>query len=121
MTRGCEIEIAPLKMDTPQENHKLDSPLKLAILGAGNMGQRLAKAFQTLPQVTIKYVYSRQLAHAERLASAYGAKAVDETAPIFDDLGVSAVVVCLPTFTRIESFRPAIESQKNIFCEKPVA
>jgi len=115
------IEIAPLKMETPDKNHKPDLPVKLAILGAGNMGQRLAKAFQTLPQVSIKYVYSRRLAHAERLASAYGAKPVDEIAPIFDDLGVNAVVVCLPTFARIESFRPAIESQKNIFCEKPLA
>jgi predicted dehydrogenase len=96
-------------------------PIKLAILGAGNMGQRLAKAFQTLPQVSIHYVYSRTLAQAEKLASLYGAKPLTATAPIFEDSDVNAVVLCLPTFTRMESLRPAVASQKHVFCEKPLA
>jgi UDP-N-acetylglucosamine 3-dehydrogenase len=101
------------------QNSKL--PIKLAILGAGNMGQRLAKAFQALSQVSIQYVYSRTLAQAESLATLHGAKPVTQTAPIFDDSDVNAVVICLPTFTRMESLRPAVASQKHIFCEKPLA
>jgi UDP-N-acetylglucosamine 3-dehydrogenase len=96
-------------------------PIKLAILGAGNMGQRLAKAFQSLSQVSIQYVYSRTLPQAESLATLHGAKPVTETARIFDDSDVHAVVICLPTFTRMESLRPAVASQKHIFCEKPLA
>jgi len=96
-------------------------PIKLAILGAGNMGQRLAKAFEALSHVSIHYVYSRTLAQAERLASVYGAKPVKETAPIFADPEVDAVAICLPTFTRLESMSPAVASQKHIFCEKPLA
>jgi predicted dehydrogenase len=85
------------------------------------MGQRLAKAFQAVPQVSIRYVYSRKLAQAEMLAKVHGAKAVTETGPIFDDQDVDAVVICLPTYTRMESLRPAVASQKHIFCEKPLA
>src|SRR5512134_2600202 len=95
--------------------HSSSKPaIKLAILGAGNMGQRLAKAFQALPQVSIQYVYSRTLAQAESLASLHGAKPVKETAPIFEDSDVNGVVVCLRTFTRMESLRPAVASQKHI-------
>lgn len=96
-------------------------PINLAILGAGNMGQRLAKAFQVLPHVSIRYVYSRTLSQAERLAGLLGAKPLAETAPIFDDADVNAVVICLPTFTRMESLSRAVASRKHIFCEKPLA
>lgn len=95
--------------------------IRLAILGAGNMGRRLAKAFQTLPSVSIRYVYSRTLAPAERLASAHGATSVTAMDAIFEDPDVDAVVICLPTFTRLESLRPAVSSQKHVFCEKPLA
>jgi UDP-N-acetylglucosamine 3-dehydrogenase len=101
------------------QNSKL--PIKLAILGAGNMGQRLAKAFQALSHVSIQYVYSRTVAQAEKLASLHGAKPVTETAPIFADPEVTAVVICLPTSTRLESLQSAVASQKHIFCEKPLA
>lgn len=96
-------------------------PINVAILGAGNMGQRLARAFKAIPQVSIRYVYSRKLAQAESLAVFHGAQAVTEIAPIFEDRNVDAVVICLPTFTRMESLRPAVASQKHIFCEKPLA
>ena len=96
-------------------------PIKAAILGAGNMGHRLAQAFQAIPQVSIAYVYSRTLAQAERLAVLHGAKPVREAAPVFDDPQVGVVVVCLPTFTRVESLRAAVASRKHIFCEKPLA
>jgi predicted dehydrogenase len=96
-------------------------PIKLAIFGAGNMGQRLARAFQALPQVSIEYVCSRTMDQAERLATQCGAKPVEEIATIVEDRQVNAVVICLPTFTRLESLRPLVASQKHIFCEKPLA
>ena len=61
-------------MVTQPTGQNSELPIKLAILGAGNMGQRLAKAFQALSQVSIQYVYSRTLAQAESLATLHGAK-----------------------------------------------
>jgi predicted dehydrogenase len=63
-------------MATQRSNEGSAVPINLAILGAGNMGQRLAKAFQSVPQVSIQYVYSRKLAQAETLANLLGAKPV---------------------------------------------
>ncbi len=95
--------------------------LSIAILGAGNMGKRLAKSFREISGVSIKYVYSRTLAHAQPLAKECGAVALDQMNPIFDDRRVDAVVLCLPTFTRLETLKPAVESGKHVFCEKPLA
>ena len=105
-------------MLTKRTDQSSKLPIKLAILGAGNMGQRLAAAFQVLPQVSIQYVYSRTLDQAERLAAQCGAKPVQEIAPIVEDPEVNAVVICLPTFTRLESLRPLVASQKAYFLRK---
>ncbi len=109
----------PKSGERPPESRS--DPIRVAILGAGNMGRRLAKSFASLSHVSIKYVYSRTLIRAEQLATDFGAAPLDQMARIFDDEQVDAVVLCQPTFTRLESFGLAVESQKHIFCEKPVA
>jgi UDP-N-acetylglucosamine 3-dehydrogenase len=96
-------------------------PLTIAILGAGNMGNRLAKSFLRIPGVRVKSVYSRRLAVAEKLATAVGAKPCDQMEPIFADPEVEAVVLCLPTHSRTETLRAAVQTGKHIFCEKPLA
>ena len=97
------------------------SAVCLALLGAGNMGRRLAQALQLIAGVSIKYVYSRTLSHAQTVATLYGAEGVDQVHPIFEDDQIDAVMVCLPTFTRLETLKLAVESGKHIFCEKPLA
>jgi UDP-N-acetylglucosamine 3-dehydrogenase len=96
-------------------------PLVAAILGAGNMGARLGKALSQIAGVSISYVYSRQLARAQGLAQDFHAVAVDQVEPIFADPRVDAVIVCLPTFTRTQILKAAVESERHIFCEKPLA
>lgn len=97
------------------------APIVAAILGAGNMGQRLAKSIQELQNVTIKYVFSRRLSQAKLLADRCGAEALDESRRIFLDAEVTAVLLCLPTFTRLDTLRAAVESGKHVFVEKPLA
>lgn len=101
--------------------HDPESAIVTAILGSGNMGRRLVRSLQSIAEVSIKYVYSRSLGHAQQLASVCGAEALDDARQIFADARVHAVVICLPTFTRLETLRPAVESGKHIFCEKPLA
>ena len=101
--------------------HNRQSEIVTAILGAGNMGKRLAKSLQSIADVSIKYVYSRTLSQARNLAESCGATALDHLGRIFEDGQVDAVVVCLPTFTRLETLNPAVQSGKHIFCEKPLA
>ena len=95
--------------------------ISFAVLGAGNMGRRLAKSLRAFDGVSIKYVYSRNLSQAQNLADICGATALDDPRTIWGDPGVDAVIICLPTFTRLETLKPAIDSGKHIFCEKPLA
>jgi UDP-N-acetylglucosamine 3-dehydrogenase len=97
------------------------SPVVAAILGAGNMGRRLASSFQSVPGVSIKYVYSRTLSRAQEVARLCAAEPLDKAEKAFADDQVDAVVICLPTFTRSETLKSAVESGKHIFCEKPLA
>jgi len=85
------------------------------------MGARLGKALSQIAGVSIGYVYSRQLARAQVLAQQLHAVAVDQVEPIFADPRVDAVIVCLPTYTRTQILKAAVQSEKHIFCEKPLA
>ena len=96
-------------------------PLITAVLGAGNMGVRLGKALRQIPGVDIRYVYSRQLTRAQGLARDLHAMPLDQVELVFADPHVDAVIVCLPTFTRAQIVKSAVESRKHIFCEKPLA
>src|SRR5687767_11563656 len=96
-------------------------PLAIAVLGAGNMGVCLAKAFHKIPGVTIKYVFSQRLSVAQGLAQQFNAQAVDQLDGILRDSQVNIVVLCLPTYTRLETLKLAVRSKKHIFCEKPLA
>jgi predicted dehydrogenase len=104
----------------PQSLESLQ-PLTVAILGAGNMGICLARAFLRIPGLTIKYVYSRTLSHAQALAQRVNAKPLDQADTIFADSEVDMVVLCLPTHTRMETLTAAVKAEKHVFCEKPLA
>jgi UDP-N-acetylglucosamine 3-dehydrogenase len=96
-------------------------PLNVAILGAGNMGNCLAKAFGKIPGIALKYVYSRTLPHAQGLAEQVNAVPLDRTDRIFEDAALDVVVLCLPTPTRLETVQAGVRANKHIFCEKPLA
>src|SRR5262249_53878876 len=104
----------------PQSSENLQ-PVDIAILGAGNMGNCLAKAFGKVPGVTIRYVYSRTLSHAQSLAEQVQAVPLNQMDPIFDDQTLDAVILCLPTPTRLETVQAGVRANKHIFCEKPLA
>jgi UDP-N-acetylglucosamine 3-dehydrogenase len=104
----------------PQSSESLQ-PLTVAMLGAGNMGICLAKAFGKIPGVVIKYVYSRTLSHAKSLADQVRATPLDQMDRIFADGSIDVVVLCLPTHTRLGTLRAAVQAKKHIFCEKPLA
>ena len=78
-------------------------PLDVAILGAGNMGSKIVRALQRIPNVRIRYVYSRTFSNAEKLAFACDAVPLDQSDRVYDESQVSVVFDCLPTFTRLST------------------
>jgi predicted dehydrogenase len=95
--------------------------LNVAILGAGNMGTCLARALKKVERAEISIVCDARPELAERLAKEVGATAVASLEEALQAPRVEAVLVCLPTFTRLEVLRKVVQAQKHIFTEKPLA
>ncbi len=95
--------------------------LHLALLGAGNMGTCLGNALLKIPEASIRYVCDSFPPAAEKLARTLGAAPVDSAERLFSQDGFDAVVICLPTFSRLEALQMATAAGKHIFCEKPLA
>ncbi len=97
------------------------SQLGVAILGAGNMGRCLGKALCKIPEVEIRYVCDSRIEAAKALAPQLNSRPVGSPDELYRQPDFEAVVICLPTFTRLESLRQAVAAGKHIFCEKPLA
>jgi UDP-N-acetylglucosamine 3-dehydrogenase len=97
------------------------SKLAIALLGAGNMGTCLGNALLKIPKVALRYVCDTHLPAAEKLSSALGALPIASPETLFSYPDFDAVIICLPTFTRLETLQMAVKAGKHIFCEKPLA
>ena len=95
--------------------------LNVAVLGAGNMGTCLVRALKKVEQAEISLVCDARLELAERLGKEVGATAVSSLDEVLRESRVDAVLVCLPTFTRLEVLRKVVQAQKHFFTEKPLA
>lgn len=97
--------------------------IRLAIIGAGLMGEDHARIFaQELPGSTLQVICDMDEARAQRVADTYGAVAVctDPMAAIERD-DVDAVVIASPDFTHAELSLKCIATGKKALCEKPLS
>lgn len=94
---------------------------RIAIVGAGLMGEVHALSCVNIAGVTVSWVADLDLARAEALATSIGARATNsiEEAAAADD--VDAVVVALPTPFHRTATELAARHGKHVFCEKPIA
>lgn len=94
---------------------------RIAIVGAGLMGEVHARSCVNMADVTVTWVADLDATRAEALATSLGARATNsiEEAAAADD--VDAVVIALPTpFHRVAT-EQAADHGKHVFCEKPIA
>jgi myo-inositol 2-dehydrogenase/D-chiro-inositol 1-dehydrogenase/scyllo-inositol 2-dehydrogenase (NAD+) len=71
--------------------------------------------------VNVVTVCDNDQAAAERVASAFGARAVTDLGAVLHDPGVEAVVITTPTPSHVALVEAAVRSSKAVFVEKPVA
>jgi len=93
--------------------------IKLALLGAGRIGQVHGRTIKGMDTATVTAVSDFYPDTAKTLADAMGA-AVRDNAAIMASEDVDAVVIGTPTDTHFDLIQQAAESGKDIFCEKPV-
>jgi predicted dehydrogenase len=94
--------------------------LGVAVVGAGHMGERHARAWQGLG-VPVRALVDPDRARAAALAAEVGAEPVAALEPVLDRGDVAAVSVCTPTSLHAEVAVAALEAGKHVMWEKPVA
>jgi myo-inositol 2-dehydrogenase/D-chiro-inositol 1-dehydrogenase len=93
--------------------------VRLAVLGAGRIGQVHAAAIASVPGAALTAVADALGPAAERLSARHGCvvRSIDEIESARD---VDAVVICTPTDTHADLIERFARSGKAVFCEKPV-
>jgi myo-inositol 2-dehydrogenase / D-chiro-inositol 1-dehydrogenase len=93
--------------------------LRLAVLGAGRIGQVHARAIAATGGARLTAVADPVAAAAEAVASGYGCE-VRDVAAIEAAADVDAVVICTPTDTHAALIERFARAGKAVFCEKPI-
>lgn len=92
---------------------------KIAILGAGRIGQVHARAVAGNRDARLVAVADAVPAAAAALAETYGAE-IREIGAIAADSHIDAVIICTPTDTHADLIELFARAGKPIFCEKPI-
>jgi len=94
--------------------------VKLALLGAGRIGQVHARAISMITDAQLKYVFDPIPEAADAIVDRYGAieASMDE---ILGDHEVQAVLICTPSDQHADQIQRAVIAGKAVFCEKPIS
>ncbi len=94
---------------------------RLAIIGAGTMGNVHARSCLDVPQARVTWVVDQEIGRAEALAQTLGARATADADTALRAPDVDAVIIAVPTFQHRVVAEQAAAHGKHIFCEKPLA
>lgn len=93
--------------------------VKLGVIGTGHMGQYHVNVAKTLNDATLVGIYDSDLERAKQIAEKHKTLAfstIDELISKTD-----AVVIAVPTFLHHEIAKKALEANKHVLVEKPIA
>ena len=94
--------------------------MRVGILGAGNISETHARAAAAIPGTEIVAVTGKNLARAERLASAYGAKAYDDLDAFLSHRPMDVVAIGSPSGLHAEQGIAACRRGLHVLVEKPI-
>lgn len=94
--------------------------MKVAIIGSGRQGGRRASAVKECGD-EVRIAVDTNISYAKALAKECGCKASANWKDAIADSRVDAVLVCTPNDTHAEISIAALNSGKNVLCEKPMA
>lgn len=93
--------------------------IRYGLIGAGYLGQALARAFAARVDAVVTVVYDPAVDAA--LLTELGARGVDDWRDVCTAADVDAVIIASPNWAHHEQVIAAAEHGKAVFCEKPVA
>ena len=94
--------------------------LRIAMLGAGRVGQVHARSISEHPEAELALVVDPIEAAASTLGGKYGVRWSLDPEDAFGDPSIDAVVIGTPTNTHIDMLGRAVASDKKILLEKPI-
>ncbi len=95
--------------------------MNIGIVGAGRQGWRRARALQSFPDDRLVAVADCNAAAAQRLAATYVAAAHDDWRVLVSRPDVDTVLVCTPPDSHREITIAALERDRHVLVEKPLA
>ena len=94
------------------------APLKVGLIGLGNMGRNHLRVLSMLKNVDLRFVYDFDAARAGEMSRQYDVRASSDLDA--DLAAVDAVVLVTPTSTHYDYIKRAARHVKHIFVEKPL-
>jgi myo-inositol 2-dehydrogenase/D-chiro-inositol 1-dehydrogenase len=94
--------------------------IRVAVFGAGRIGQLHAKHAAEHPGITLAYVVDPVEDNATAVAASTGA-AVAEAEQVFADPSIDGVLIASSTDTHVDLVQRAASAEKAVFCEKPLS
>lgn len=94
--------------------------LNIAVVGAGDMGQRHAQHWQHAG-ATVSAICDAYVPQAEKIAANFGAQAFETLEAALASAAIDAVSICTPTFLHAPLAIAALDAGKHVLCEKPIA
>jgi predicted dehydrogenase len=100
----------------------LRTPVSIAVAGLGYWGPNLARVFSDLPQVDLRWLCDASPDVQLAMRSRYpGIRTTPELDDLLQDELLDAVAIATPVATHFELARRALEADKHVFVEKPLA
>ncbi len=98
-------------------------PVRLGVVGCGLVAEgRHLPALAQIDEIRVEAVADVDFARAERVSRRFGVPRAYETAEeLIDDPAIDAVAVCVPASAHAEVGLAALERQKHLYIEKPLA
>jgi predicted dehydrogenase len=95
------------------------TPLRVAVVGVGHLGQHHARLLATMPGVTLAGVVDTRPDRARDVADAYGVPAFTDAREVLDR--VDAASIAVPTVSHVDVALPFVERGIAVLVEKPIA
>jgi len=95
--------------------------IKIAIVGAGFIGEIHANAYKEIDGAEIVAVVDKSMEKGKKLAQNINAEYYEDLDNLLEIRDIDCVDICVPTFLHHDMVLKAAARNKHIFCEKPLA
>lgn len=95
--------------------------IRVGIVGYGTIGRLHAQAWQEVPGSKLAVVADCDAASLEKAQNDWNLPAVASVDEMLEKYDVDLIDICVPTPLHESVMRRAIEGDKHVFCEKPLA